>query len=74
VFYLRDSKGSYTRIASLESTFLGNRYTLIREQQKYSNCTIAYESDFLGLSGPRRMHIYLPKAEVPFKYLDECYG
>lgn len=73
-FYLRDGNGSYIRIATMESTFLSNRFTLIRHQEKYSNATICYESNFLGLSGPRRMHIYLPKTEVPFKYLDDCYG
>lgn len=77
VIYLREQTGSsfeYTKIGKLESTFLSNRYSLVKEGEKYSNATICYESNFLGLSGPRRMHIYLPKTELPLKFLDECYG
>ena len=77
VIYLREQIGSsfdYVKIGKLESTFLSNRYSLVKEGEKYSNATICYESNFLGLSGPRRMHIYLPKVELPLKFLDECYG
>lgn len=42
VFYLRESSGSYIRIATLESTFLSNRFTLLRDQEKFSSATICY--------------------------------
>jgi len=35
--------------------------------------TVCYDTNILGLSGPRRLQIYLPKTKIPYEYLNECY-
>lgn len=68
-FYLREScpgeMHTYIKIATMESTFLGNKFTLLKYREKYSQMTVQYETNLLGLSGPRKMHIYLPKIVIP---------
>jgi hypothetical protein len=58
----------------MESTFLGNKFTLLKYREKYSQMTVQYETNLLGLSGPRKMHIYLPKTVIPVEYLQDCYN
>jgi len=31
--------------------------------------TVHYDTNFLGMAGPRKMEIYLPKEIIPFEYL-----
>lgn len=73
-FYLREEKDKgafkYTPIAVLESTVLGNKYSLFIKNQVFSDITICYETNILGLMGPRKMNIYLPTKTLPYEYLD----
>ena len=64
---------AYDKIATLESNFLGNKFTLLQKGDPFSAMTIKYETNLLGRSGPRKLHVFLPKIKVPEEYLDEVY-
>ena len=62
------------RVATIESTFFGNNFTLLRAgETERSLLTVSYETSFLGLSGPRRMSLYRPTTKLHKQYLHDCY-